>query len=377
MTSLPNYKCAVLYVAKNLPGQGLGKHFFSWIDECVLKDSGIFWAGVIGLGGIGLSALMAINEYQPKNLIAIDVSDEKLHMAKLFVANHVINSKTQNVNEEINKICPDGVDACVESAGKIETIELGFSLIKNSGRLYFASHPEQGRFIKIDPFELISGKQIFGSWGGACNPDIDIPRLAESYKNGSFPLEKLITKSFERLLDKGKIRGFITYEELGKSLGKRGSSVENVEKTFMIILDHSVTLVERKSQYQSNKKKDALVAFLKTLTGIEVYTNEIWSDPFDITGNITIVGSQLSSNNEVFGKAITIYPNPVDTQLTILLESGNYQVSIYNTRGQLVHEQSIAGNDQINLQSLVKAIYILKIKDVESNKKFHQKFIKK
>ena len=86
---------------------------------------------------------------------------------------------------------------------------------------------------------------------------------------------------------------------------------------------------------------------MKTLTGIEVYTNEIWSDPFDITGNITIVGSQLSSNNEVFGKAITIYPNPVDTQLTILLESGNYQVSIYNTRGQLVHEQSIAGNDQI------------------------------
>jgi len=69
-------------------------------------------------------------------------------------------------------------------------------------------------------------------------------------------VEKLITKSFERLLDKGKIRGFITYEELGKSLGKRGSSNENIEKAFMIILDHSVTLVEKKSQYQSNKKKD-------------------------------------------------------------------------------------------------------------------------
>ena len=70
-------------------------------------------------------------------------------------------------------------------------------------------------------------------------------------------VEKLITKSFERLLDKGKVRGFITYEELGKSLGKRGSSVENVEKAFMIILDQSVTLVEKKSQYHSNKKKDA------------------------------------------------------------------------------------------------------------------------
>ena len=40
--------------------------------------------------------------------------------------------------------------------------------------------------------------------------------------------EKLITKSFERLLDKGKHRGFITYEELGKSLGKRNSTNENI-----------------------------------------------------------------------------------------------------------------------------------------------------
>ena len=45
--------------------------------------------------------------------------------------------------------------------------------------------------------------------------------------------EKLITKSFERILEKGKNRGFITYEELGKSLGKRGGS-ENTERAFLI-----------------------------------------------------------------------------------------------------------------------------------------------
>jgi cytochrome c peroxidase len=127
----------------------------------------------------------------------------------------------------------------------------------------------------------------------------------------------------------------------------------------------------------TNNEKDALVAFLKTLTGTDVYINEIWSTPFDIDGNLTIVGSQLSSNNEVFAKPITIYPNPVEIQLTILLEYGNYQVSIYNIRGQLVHEQSIVGKNQMNLQSLVKGIYVLKIKDVESKKIFQQKFIKK
>ena len=46
--------------------------------------------------------------------------------------------------------------------------------------------------------------------------------------------EKLITKSFERLLEKGLHRGFITYEQLGKSLGKRNSSPENVEKAIVI-----------------------------------------------------------------------------------------------------------------------------------------------
>ena len=62
--------------------------------------------------------------------------------------------------------------------------------------MYFASHPEQGKFIKIDPFDLISGKKIFGSWGGGTNPDVDIPRLTKSYINGSFPLEKLIAKKY-------------------------------------------------------------------------------------------------------------------------------------------------------------------------------------
>ena len=67
---------------------------------------------------------------------------------------------------------------------------------------------------------------------------------------------KLITKSFERLLDKGVHRGFITYEELGKSLGKRNSSQANLEKALIILFDKKVTLVSKKSEFQSLKKKE-------------------------------------------------------------------------------------------------------------------------
>ena len=84
--------------------------------------------------------------------------------------------------------------------------------------------------------------------------------------------EKIITKSFERLLDKGKHRGFITYEELGKSLGKRNSTNENIERAFIILVDEKITLVEKKSQYQSNKKKE-------TSTQTEEKTSDKSDDP--------------------------------------------------------------------------------------------------
>ncbi len=84
--------------------------------------------------------------------------------------------------------------------------------------------------------------------------------------------EKIITKSFERILEKGKNRGFITYEELGKSLGKRGGSFENTEKAFLIIADNKITLVEKKSEFQSNKKKE-------TSTNNEEKTSEKSDDP--------------------------------------------------------------------------------------------------
>ena len=69
-------------------------------------------------------------------------------------------------------------------------------------------------------------------------------------------MEKLITKSFRRLLDKGVHRGFITYEELGKSLGKRHYNQNNVEEAFLHIFDNKVCLVEKRSDYRLSKKKD-------------------------------------------------------------------------------------------------------------------------
>ena len=71
-------------------------------------------------------------------------------------------------------------------------------------------------------------------------------------------VEKLITKSFRRLLDKGNHRGFITYEELGKSLGKRLYNQNNIETAFLHIFDNKVCLVEKKSDFRLIKKRDSV-----------------------------------------------------------------------------------------------------------------------
>jgi RNA polymerase primary sigma factor len=69
-------------------------------------------------------------------------------------------------------------------------------------------------------------------------------------------VERIITKSFARLMGRGTHRGFITYEELSKSLGKRNLSDENLSQAFMHILDNNVTLVEKKSDFKVLRKKD-------------------------------------------------------------------------------------------------------------------------
>ncbi len=153
---------------------------------------------VIGLGGIGMSALLtaiALSEFQ---VIAIDVDDERLQLAKEFGANLIINPQKQNVFREVMRQYDPGVDVCFESGGYCETIEMGFSILNDEkGHLVFASHPESGRKISLDPHELIKGKRISGSWGGGSNPEKIARKLSELFVQGRLPLERLIEKKYK------------------------------------------------------------------------------------------------------------------------------------------------------------------------------------
>tara|TARA_B100001964_G_scaffold223284_1_gene269054 strand:- start:355 stop:1524 length:1170 start_codon:yes stop_codon:yes gene_type:complete len=102
-------------------------------------------------------------------------------------------------------------------------------------------------------------------------------------------MEKIITKSFARLMGRGLHRGFITYDELHKSLGKRNGTQKNLEQAFFHIFDSKVVLVEKKTDYKVLKKKDSVLSdedkspeksddpirmYLREMGGVELLSRE-------------------------------------------------------------------------------------------------------
>jgi len=153
---------------------------------------------IFGLGGIGLSALVAARLYRPRVLAAVDINQDKLDLAVRLGATHLVNSSHEDPVSALYRITNGcGADYSVEACGRTDTIEQALRAVrKNGGRCVFASHPAAGEVIRLDPFDLISGKRIEGSWGGEVYPDRDIPLLVESYLAGDLPLNAFLSRGY-------------------------------------------------------------------------------------------------------------------------------------------------------------------------------------
>jgi S-(hydroxymethyl)glutathione dehydrogenase / alcohol dehydrogenase len=154
---------------------------------------------VFGAGGIGLSAICAAEIFGASKIIAIDVQKVKLEKAKEFGATHLINARDVDVVAAIKEITDGvGVDFAIESAGRRETMEQAFQSVKNGGgKAIVVGNLPPGEKIAIDPFALICGKEIVGSWGGGTDPDRDTPMYVDLYLSGKLKLDKMLTHNFK------------------------------------------------------------------------------------------------------------------------------------------------------------------------------------
>ncbi len=148
---------------------------------------------VVGVGGVGLSAVMAAALIGATPIFAVDVLEYKPIHAEKMGASHLINASQRDPLEAIAELTGGrGVDYAIEAAGRRETMELGFRCVRDTGGLLvIAGNLSYGETISLNPFDLIRGKRILGTWGGESQPDRDIPMYARLYLSGRLPLDAM------------------------------------------------------------------------------------------------------------------------------------------------------------------------------------------
>jgi S-(hydroxymethyl)glutathione dehydrogenase / alcohol dehydrogenase len=151
---------------------------------------------VFGVGGIGSASLMVAASLNTTPLIAVDVVPQKLEFARRLGATHTIDARASNVTGKIKDICPGGVDLAIEAAGIPAVMETAFDAVKAGGLCVLAGNVSFGQKIAVDPYDLIRGKRIEGSWGGGTAPDTDIPRYVAMVRAGKLRLEELISAEY-------------------------------------------------------------------------------------------------------------------------------------------------------------------------------------
>jgi S-(hydroxymethyl)glutathione dehydrogenase / alcohol dehydrogenase len=152
---------------------------------------------IVGVGGVGLSAILGAKMADAEVIVAIDRNVKNLELASQLGATHTINSDEADVVQQAVEIVSGGrFNATVEAAGRPELMELAISLTRDDGTCVIAGNPSEGSRISVDPFDLIKGKKIIGSWGGGTVPERDIPMYVDSQLSGGIDFSPLIGNEF-------------------------------------------------------------------------------------------------------------------------------------------------------------------------------------
>ncbi|MDQ3691098.1 MAG: alcohol dehydrogenase catalytic domain-containing protein [Chloroflexota bacterium] len=142
---------------------------------------------VIGLGGVGLSAVMGAAAAGASPITAIDTSPEKLELARQAGAHRTL------LADEADQA--RGADHVLECIGLVETVELAIELARPGGTVTLVGMTPQGQRASFDVYRLVEeGKQIRGSNYGSAVPARDFPMIATEYLDGRLPLDLLITE---------------------------------------------------------------------------------------------------------------------------------------------------------------------------------------
>ncbi len=147
---------------------------------------------VFGIGSVGLSAIMAARVAGCTRIIALDIVEERLNLAKDFGATHTLNSMKVNAVEEIQKMTGGGIEFTLECTGNPKVLRQAVDCLMLGGTCGLIGVAPMGVEASLDMQTLLDARTVRGVIEGDCNPDLFIPQLIDLYKQGKFPFDKLI-----------------------------------------------------------------------------------------------------------------------------------------------------------------------------------------
>jgi alcohol dehydrogenase len=171
---------------------------------------------IVGLGGVGLNALLASIASGAGKVIAVDVKEKKLKIASQLGAHNTFNSTLENCVEQILELTDGGVHFAFETAGVSPALDLAYKITRRGGMTVVAGMPGPEATITLSHLSLSAEERIIkGSYMGSCIPSRDIPRYIGLYKKDSLPVDQLLgdrfsfnglNEAFDRLADGEALR---------------------------------------------------------------------------------------------------------------------------------------------------------------------------
>jgi len=151
---------------------------------------------VVGLGGVGLSALLGAIACGASRVVAVDLAQDKLDLALALGATDAFKADTPEVIEAIRHATKGGVDHGLEMAGSVRALDLAYQITRRGGTTTTAGLANPAHTLSLSPVRLVAEERTLkGSYVGSCVPSRDIPRFVELYQRGRLAVDKLWTSS--------------------------------------------------------------------------------------------------------------------------------------------------------------------------------------
>jgi len=175
---------------------------------------------VVGLGGVGLNAVFGALVGGASQVVAIDIHDDKLELAKRLGATDVVNAKDEDAVQQVKDLTSGGVDFGFEMAGSVQAMELAYRITRRGGTTVTAGLPHPDARWPLQHVNLTAEERtVKGSYVGSCVPTRDVPRYIDLYRKGMLPVNKLmsdhisldqINEGFDKLASGHTVRQIIT-----------------------------------------------------------------------------------------------------------------------------------------------------------------------